>query len=187
MKKWGIWRVVWIIILIITISNIVWVVVKGYNVMASLEERANEYWTELEGHYKRRYDLIPNLVNTIKGYAEHERETLTAVTEARAKVGGMVKIDPSAATSEQLKQFQQSQAGLGSILQQLLAVAEQYPQLKANQNFTEFQSQLSGTENRIAIEKRRFSQAVMAYNAKIRKFPTNIMASVFGFKRYAQF
>jgi LemA protein len=151
------------------------------NKLVASQENVNQAWAQVQNVYQRRYDLVPNLAETVKGYAVHERETFIAVTEARAKVGqiqvtGDVLNDP-----EKFKQFQQAQAQLGSALSRLLAVAENYPQLKANENFLELQSQLEGTENRIAVERRRFNEAAQAYNTLIRTFPNNIVAKFSGF------
>ena len=154
----------------------------NYNRMVVMDENVKEKWSQVENVYQRRMDLIPNLVNTVKGYAEHEQETFTQVTEARAKVGGMVNIDESVLNDPAMfAKFQQAQSQLGSALQRLMVVQEQYPDLKANQNFLQLQSQLEGTENRIAVERRRFNEAARVYNSFIRIFPTNMLANMFGF------
>jgi len=154
----------------------------NYNRMVVMDENVKEKWSQVENVYQRRMDLIPNLVNTVKGYAEHEQETFTQVTEARAKVGGMVKIDQSVLDDPAMfAKFQQAQSQLGSALQRLMVVQEQYPDLKANQNFLQLQSQLEGTENRITVERRRFNEAAREYNSFIRTFPTNMLANMFEF------
>lgn len=170
-----------IVIIVIVIGLYSWV--KGnYNRMVLLDENVNEKWSQVENVYQRRMDLIPNLVSTVKGYAEHEQETFTAVTSARAKVGGMVNIDESVLNNpEMFEKFQQAQSELGSALQRLMVVQERYPELKANQNFLSLQSQLEGTENRIAVERKRFNEAARQYNTQIRVFPNNIFANMFGF------
>jgi LemA protein len=137
--------------------------------------------------YQRRFDLIPNLVETVKGYARHERETLQAVTEARSKVGGVINLKAEDLTAENLARFQQAQAGLSGALQRLMVVIERYPNLKANQNFIRLQDELAGTENRIAVERRRFNESVQGYNQTIRQFPQVIFAGMFGFDKRAYF
>ncbi len=148
--------------------------------MVSKEEAVKSQWAQVENVYQRRSDLIPNLVNTVKGYADFEKGTLTAVMEARAKATA-VQIDPNKITSENIEKFEQAQQGLSSALGRLLMVTENYPNLKANQNFLELQSQLEGTENRIAVERNKFNEVVQEYNTTIRKFPANIEAKIFGF------
>lgn len=152
----------------------------AYNKAVGLDESVKKAWSQVENQYQRRADLIPNLVNTVKGYANFEQQTLTAVIEARAKATS-VTIDPSNMTEEQLRNFDQNQQGLSSALGRLLVAVEQYPDLKANQNFMDLQKQLEGTENRIATERRNFNESVNAYNATIRRFPTNLFAGMFGF------
>lgn len=151
-----------------------------YNTMVELQETIPKEWAQVESQYQRRADLIPNLVNTVKGYANFEQETLTKVIEARASAT-QVKIDPSNITPEQLQQFQQAQNGLSSALSRLLVVAENYPELKANQNFLDLQAQLEGTENRIAVARNRFNEVVQPYNVYIKRFPTNMLAGLYGF------
>lgn len=153
------------------------------------EENVKAKWSQVENVYQRRADLIPNLVNTVKGYASHERETLEGVIEARAKAtqisGDALKNvinDPQA-----FQKFQESQAGLSSALSKLMVVVERYPDLKANQNFLELQSQLEGTENRIAVERKRYNEAAQEFNVSVRKFPGAMIASFFGFKEKAYF
>jgi LemA protein len=153
----------------------------SYNRLVSLNEQVNREWANVENVYQRRADLIPNLVNTVKGYAAHEQETLTRVVEARADAT-KVTIDPSNMTEEDLRRFQQAQGQLNSALSRLIAVAENYPDLKANQNFLELQAQLEGTENRIAVERRTFNETVTTYNSEIKKFPVVLFAGMLGFK-----
>ncbi len=159
-----------------------------YNNFVTLEENVNQAWAQVENVYQRRADLIPNLVEVVKGYAKHERETLQAVVEARSKVGGQINVGPEILNNPQaFARFQQAQDALSSALQRLMVVVERYPDLKADQRFADLQAQLEGTENRIAVERRRFNQAVQAYNTAIRKFPGNILANFFGFKQKAYF
>jgi LemA protein len=152
----------------------------GYNTMVQKEETITSQWAQVQNVYQRRADLIPNLVNTVKGYADFEKSTLTAVIEARSKATS-VNIDASKLDEKSLRAFQEAQDGLKSTLSRLLVVAEQYPNLKANQNFLELQSQLEGTENRITVERMKFNEATMDYNAYIRKFPQIMFAKMFGF------
>lgn len=157
-----------------------------YNRFVNLEEQIEAQWAQVENVYQRRADLIPNLVNVVRGYAAHERETLEAVIEARSKATS-VNIDPSNLTPEALQQFDQAQQGISSALSRLMVVVERYPDLKANQNFLELQTQLEGTENRIANERRKYIELVGQYNASIRRFPNNLIASMFGFERKPNF
>jgi LemA protein len=152
----------------------------GYNGMVSLDEGVKSQWAQVENVYQRRSDLIPNLVNTVKGYANFEQETLTKVIEARAKATS-VTVDPSKLTPESIQQFQAAQGQLSQSLGRLLVTVEKYPDLKANQNFLELQSQLEGTENRITVERMKFNEITQQYNSKIRSFPNNLTASMFGF------
>lgn len=152
-----------------------------YNQMVTMDEAVNGSWSQVQNVYQRRYDLIPNLVETVKGYAKHEKETLQGVTEARSKVGGQINLQAKDLTPENLAQFQQAQAGLSGALQRLMVVVERYPDLKANQNFVRLQDELAGTENRIAQERRRFNEATRMFNTKIRQFPANIIANMSGF------
>ena len=152
----------------------------SYNSAVGLDEGVKKAWSQVENQYQRRADLIPNLVNTVKGYADFEKETLTAVIEARAKATGMT-IDPSNLTEESLKNFEQAQQGLSGALSRLMVSVERYPELKANQNFMDLQKQLEGTENRIAMERKNFNEAVNGYNSSIRKFPMALFAGMFGF------
>jgi LemA protein len=157
-----------------------------YNGMASKEQTTKQAWGDVESDYQRRNDLIPNLVNTVKGYADFEQETLTKVIEARASAT-QVKIDASNLTPENLQAFQQAQGGLNSALGRLLAVAENYPDLKANQNFLDLQAQLEGTENRISVSRKRFNDAVGEYNRAIVGFPRALIASIGGYKEKGYF
>ena len=152
----------------------------GYNSMVEKSEAVDASWAQVENVYQRRADLIPNLVNTVKGYAAHEKETLQGVIEARSKATS-VNIDASNLNAESLAQFQQAQGGLSSALSKLMVVMERYPDLKANQNFLELQAQLEGTENRITVERQRFNDASKDYNTYIKKFPRVIYAKWFDF------
>ncbi len=155
----------------------------GYNRMVGLQEGVDAAWAQVENVYQRRMDLIPNLVETVKAYASHEKETLTALTEARSRAGGVMNVDEDLLNNpEAFARFQQAQDSLGSALQRLLVVTENYPELKANQNFLALQSQLEGTENRIAVERKRFNDAVRVYNTAIRRFPQVLFARRFGFE-----
>ncbi len=158
-----------------------------YNRLVSAEEAVKSAWAQVENVYQRRLDLIPNLVETVKGYAAHEQQTLESVIEARSKVSNL-KIDSSVLNSpESLQQFQRMQGELSSALSRLMVVVEQYPNLKANENFLNLQSQLEGTENRISVERMRFNEAAQAFNTLRRKFPTVFMAKLMGFAEKAYF
>ncbi len=160
----------------------------GYNKMVSLDENVSAAWAQVENVYQRRMDLIPNLVETVKGYAAHESETLAAVTEARSRAGGVMNVDEDLLNDpEAFARFQEAQDSLGSALQRLLVVTENYPELKANQNFLALQDQLEGTENRITVERQRFNEAVRQYNTTIRRFPQLIMAKMTGFEQKPYF
>ena len=159
---------------------------KGYNNLVSQEEMVTSAWSQVENVYQRRADLIPNLVATVKGYAEHERETLEAVVNARSKAT-QTTIDPANITAEKLQEFQAAQGELTGALNRLMVVIERYPDLKANQNFLELQAQLEGTENRITVERQKFTETAKSYNTMIRQFPRNIIASLFGFERKVYF
>ncbi len=173
------------IILIAVIALVLWALGK-YNSLVREDETVNNAWANVESQYQRRADLIPNLVETVKGYAEHESETLQNVIEARAKAIS-VTVDPNNLTQESLNQFQQAQGELSSALGKLLVSVERYPDLKANQNFLELQSQLEGTENRVNNARNEFNEAARNYNTMVRKFPANIVASIFGFGNKAYF
>jgi LemA protein len=154
-----------------------------YNAMVELDESVSSAWAQVENQYQRRLDLIPNLVETVRGFANQEQETLRAVTEARSRAGGVMQMDESLLDDpEAFERFQEAQDGLGSALQRLLVVTENYPQLQSNQNFLTLQDQLEGTENRIAVERRRFNEAARAYNTSIRQFPRVIIANMTGFE-----
>ena len=152
----------------------------SYNRIIEMDEAVSGQWAQVETAYQRRADLIPNLVNTVKGYADFEQETLTQVIEARAQATS-VNINPENLNPQAIQQFQAAQDGLSSALSRLMVVVERYPDLKANQNFLDLQAQLEGTENRIAVERRKFNDATRNYNTFIRRFPKNIIASIFGF------
>ncbi len=156
----------------------------GYNQIQSADEATRSAWSEVINQYQRRADLIPNLVNTVKGFADQERDVLIAVTEARSRVG-QIKVDPADPAS--LSQFEQAQAGLGSALSRLLVVSENYPQLKSDANFRDLQAQLEGTENRIAVARKRYIDSVQQFNVLVRQFPVNLTAMAFGYAAKPQF
>lgn len=158
----------------------------SYNSMVEKRESVDAQWAQVENVYQRRADLIPNLVNTVKGYASHERETLEGVIEARSKATS-VNINAENMTEKSFQQFQQAQDGLSSALSRLMVVVEKYPDLKANENFRDLQSQLEGTENRITVERMKFNEATRNYNTYISKFPKNLIASMFSFERKPYF
>lgn len=160
--------------------------VSAYNGMVDKQEIATKAWSDVQATYQRRADLIPNLVETVKGYAKHEEETFKAVVEARAKAT-QITIDPSKATAEQLKQFQQAQGELESALGRLIAVSESYPDLKASEQFSNLQAQLEGSENRINEARQKFNAAVTEYNQDIRHFPKSLFAGMFGFDKMEKF
>ncbi len=174
------------VLVVIGFMLVSWVV-GHYNTLVTLEEQVTQSWSQVENQYQRRTDLIPNLVNTVKGYAAHEKETFTAVTEARAKVNNINMNADMLNDPQALQKFQAAQSGLSSALSRLLVTVEKYPELKANENFLQLQAQLEGTENRISVERKKFNQAVQVYNTKIRKFPTNIIANFSGFTKKAYF
>lgn len=157
-----------------------------YNVLVQEEEAVNTAWADLQSQYQRRADLIPNLVNIVKGYAKHENATLEAVVAARAKATQSI-VDPSKLTPEQLVNFQNAQGQLSQALGKLLVVTENYPDLKANNNFSELQAQLEGTENRINESRRIYNESVKTYNVRVRSFPMNVMAHLFGFEKKQSF
>ncbi|MDC9723694.1 MAG: LemA family protein [Urechidicola sp.] len=177
MKKW----LPWILVALLIIVGI-----RSYNSMVEKRNDAEKTWADVESDYQRRADLIPNLVNTVKGYASHEKETLEGVINARAKATSTT-IDPSNMTPESMAAFQQSQAGLSSALSKLMVVVEKYPDLKANQNFLELQSQLEGTENRINVSRKRFNESATVYKNLIQKFPNVLYAGILGFKELPLF
>lgn len=177
MKKW-----IWIgVVAVVAIFFYV-----TYNGFVNKEEGVNAAWSNVETQYQRRSDLIPNLVNTVKGYAAHESQTLGEVIEARAKATS-INLSAGELTPERLAQFQQAQAEVRTALGRLIAVAESYPDLKANQNFIELQSQLEGTENRIAVARKDFNDAARKYNVAVRRFPSNLVAALFGFDQKPYF
>ncbi|RUA33052.1 MAG: LemA family protein [Bacteroidetes bacterium] len=158
----------------------------SYNNMVTKEEQVTSAWSQVENVYQRRADLIPNLVNTVKGYADFEQETLQGVIEARSKATG-INVNTDDLSPEKIQQFQQAQQGLSSALSRLMVVVERYPDLKANQNFIKLQDQLEGTENRIAVERRRFNEVTQEYNTYIRKFPQTMLAGMYGFEKKGYF
>ena len=157
-----------------------------YNGFVQQQEGVEAAWAQVENVYQRRADLIPNLVATVKGYAKHEQETLDKVVSARAKAT-QITVDPTNLTAESLKKYQEAQGELGSALGKLLAITENYPDLKANENFLQLQAQLEGTENRITVERKTFNEVAQTYNSAIRQFPGNILAGMFGFERKPYF
>ncbi len=173
MKK-TVLAIVGVLALIVTMSGC------GYNTMVKLDEDVKAKWNQVETQYQRRSDLIPNLVNTVKGAAKFEQSTLTQVTEARAKAT-QVTIDPDKLTPENIEKFQAAQGQVSQALSRLLMVTENYPQLKATEQFRDVSAELAGTENRIAVARKDFNEAIQVYNTKIRSFPTNITAGLFGF------
>ncbi len=177
MKKYAIW---------IILAVLIFIGVGGYNSLVGSRESVNKAWANVEGSYQRRADLIPNLVSTVKGVADFEKSTLTAVIEARAKATS-IRIDPDNMTPEKLQEYQAAQSQVGGALSRLLVVAENYPQLRATESFKELQSQLEGTENRINEERRKFNEAAQSYNSSRQKFPRVILANLFGFKERPYF
>ncbi len=182
MKKTWIILAVIAVILLLAYSS----VKNSYNSMVSGEEAVTAQWSQVENVYQRRSDLIPNLVSTVKGYADFEKETLTQVIEARAKATA-VNINPGNLDAQSLQNFQNAQSGLSSALSKLMVVVEKYPELKANQGFLDLQAQLEGTENRITVERMKFNESAQSYNVLIRKFPKSIFAGMFGFEKKAYF
>ncbi|MBP7506755.1 MAG: LemA family protein [Prolixibacteraceae bacterium] len=182
MKKSVIVLLVIVFLVIVLVASIV----KPYNKIVTMEESVSSQWAQVENVYQRRADLIPNLVNTVKGYAAHERETFEAVINARAKATS-VTVDPTKLDANSIQQFQNAQTELSSALGRLMVVVEQYPDLKANQNFLELQAQLEGTENRITVERMKFNETAQNFNTYIRRFPQNIIAGIFSFEKKAYF
>lgn len=174
-----------IIVLVIIAAVAIWGIT-GYNGLVNAEETVSNAWSNVESQYQRRADLIPNLVNTVKGYAEHEAQTLQAVTDARVRATQM-NVNVEDLTPEKLLEYQKVQGELGTALGRLLAITEAYPELKANENFLELQAQLEGTENRIAVARQNFNETVKEYNTSIRKFPRNLLAGMFGFEKRPYF
>ncbi|WP_278679320.1 LemA family protein [Leyella stercorea] len=171
-----------LIITVVVIALVALWGISSYNGLVSMDENVSNSWANVETQYQRRSDLIPNLVNTVKGYAKHESQTLESVMQARSQAT-QVKIDPSNCTPQQLAAYQKAQGDVTTALGKLLAITENYPDLKANQNFLELQSQLEGTENRINVARKDFNDTAKKYNTSLRRFPRNIIASMFGFEK----
>lgn len=175
------------LIVIVAVVLVLFFWIKGmYNSMVRMDETVSQAWAQVENVYQRRADLVPNLVATVKGYAEHESSTLEAVVEARAKAT-QATVDPSSLSEDELARFMSAQNELGTAIGRLLVSVEHYPDLKANQNFLELQAQLEGTENRITVERQKFNEAARNYNVAIRRFPNNIFAGMFGFEKKGYF
>jgi LemA protein len=181
MRKYLPWIIIALVVIIIYSSF-----KSTFNNMTRLDQEASAAWANVESDYQRRMDLIPNLVNTVKGYANFEKETLIGVTQARASAT-QVKIDPTNLNADNMAQFQQAQDNVSSALSRLLVTVEKYPELKADQGFQDLRVSLEGTENRISVSRKRFNDAVIAYNTAIKSFPGNIFANMFGFKEKAYF
>jgi LemA protein len=175
-----------VLILAISIGATTWGI-GVYNSLVALDEQVSQAWSQVQNQYQRRFDLIPNLVETVKGYARQEQEVFTKVTEARSRVGQLTVTPQVLNDPDAFKKFEQLQGELSSALSRLLAVAENYPSLKSNENFLTLQSQLEGTENRIAVERRRFNEVVQEYNTKVRRFPVSIVANFGDFRTKAYF
>ena len=176
-----------VLIAVVAVVLILFFWIKGmYNSMVRMDETVSQAWAQVENVYQRRADLVPNLVATVKGYAEHESSTLEAVVEARAKAT-QATVDPSSLSEDELARFMSAQNELGTAIGRLLVSVERYPDLKANQNFLELQAQLEGTENRITVERQKFNEAARNYNVTIRRFPNNIFAGMFGFEKKGYF
>ena len=176
-KSWIIWAVVAVVV--------VWGV-STYNGLVSRGERVDNAWSQVENQYQRRLDLIPNLVNTVKGYAAHEQQTFEEVVAARAKATQVV-VSAESLTAEKLAEYNEAQGAVGAALGRLMAIGEAYPELRASNNFMELQAQLEGTENRIAVARKDFNEAVRAYNVQTKRFPANLIASMFGYEAKAYF
>ena len=174
------------IIIIAVIAIVAIWAISGYNGMVNKEETVSNAWANVEAAYQRRADLIPQLVNTVKGYANHEKSTLDAVVSARTKATQMT-VDVGELTEENIQKYQEAQGEVGAAIGRLLAITESYPELKANENFSELQAQLEGTENRINEVRKNYNASVKEYNVSVRKFPNNILAGMFGFERKAEF
>lgn len=173
------------VVAVVLVAGFIWVK-NTYNSLVSSSEEVSAAWAQVENVYQRRADLIPNLVATVKGYAEHESETLAAVVEARSKATS-VTISPEELNEESIAAFQAVQNNLSGALGRLIAIAENYPELKASQNFSELQAQLEGTENRISVERQKFNDTALAYNKQVKMFPSNIVASIFGLEQKGYF
>ena len=174
------------IILVAVIAALAMWAISAYNGMVKMDESVSTAWSNVENQYQRRADLIPNLVNTVKGYAAHEKETFEAVVSARSKATQMT-VDADNLTPEKLQEYQKAQGEIGAALGRLLAITENYPELKANENFKELQAQLEGTENRISVERRNFNEVARSYNTSIRTFPKSLLAGMFGFDKRPYF
>lgn len=179
-------KIIWIVVIVVAVLAIFGWIKNSYNGMVSKQESVEAQWAQVENVYQRRADLIPNLVATVKGYAEHESSTLTDVINARAKATG-ITLDPTDLEPEDIARFQAAQDELSGALSRLLVSVEQYPDLKANQNFLELQSQLEGTENRITVERQKFNDKAREYNQYVRAFPRNIIANMFDFEKVGYF
>lgn len=175
------WKIVMLAMLVLSLNGC------GYNTMQAQDEQVKAGWSEVVNQYQRRADLIPNLVNTVKGYASHEKEVLTQVTEARARVGSIQATPALLNDPQAFEKFQRAQGELSGALSRLLAVSENYPQLKADANFRDLQSQLEGTENRITVARNRYIKAVQDYNVTVRSFPSNLTAKAFGYSAKPNF
>ena len=175
----------WIVVIAVVAIVALWGITR-YNGFVTKDEVVKQTWAQVENQYQRRADLIPNLVNTVKGYAAHESSTLESVIAARARAT-QVTVNPDDLSPEAIAEYQAAQGQVSSALGRLMAIAESYPDLKANQNFLELQAQLEGTENRISVERQRFTQAVQEYNTTLRRFPGNIFAGLLGFEKRGQF
>lgn len=187
MKKFPKWLVV-LIIFVVCVIALFSCYKNTYNSLVYMEENVSGQWAEVQNQYQRRMDLIPNLVSTVKGYASHESEVFKQVSDARSKAGGQINIsDEVLSNPEAFERYQQVQDQLGSSLQRLLMVTENYPELKADQNFLALQDQLEGTENRITVARGRYNDAAKQYNSKIRSFPTNLIANMSGFEKKIYF
>ena len=173
------------VVAVVLVAGFIWVK-NTYNSLVSSSEEVSAAWAQVENVYQRRADLIPNLVATVKGYAEHESETLAAVVEARSKATS-VTVSPEELNEESIAAFQAAQNNLSGALGRLIAIAENYPELKASQNFSELQAQLEGTENRISVERQKFNDTALAYNKQVKMFPSNIVASIFGLEQKGYF
>ena len=175
-------------IILLIVFSLYGCVSSSYNSMVTADESVKAAWSQVENVYQRRFDLIPNLVNTVKGYAAHEEKVFTEIAEMRSRAGGVINVSDEVLNNpESFAKFQKVQGELGGALQRLISVAENYPALQANENFRDLQSQLEGTENRIAVERKRFNEAVQAYNMQTRRFPQALLANMFGFREKPYF
>ena len=175
-------------IILLIVFSLYGCVSSSYNSMVTADESVKAAWSQVENVYQRRFDLIPNLVNTVKGYAAHEEKVFTEIAEMRSRAGGVINVSDEVLNNpESFAKFQKVQGELGGALQRLISVAENYPALQANENFRDLQSQLEGTENRIAVERKRFNEAVQAYNMQTKRFPQALLANMFGFREKSYF